>query len=106
MVTKLSRVELPPPKVLVEPCVVAIEQLEVPGQGPRGLKFCGVNVRVWGRDGRVVGAPKHYGDHVEAAVEGEKLFRRVVLADGVLKREVELVFALCHAVALETLFLK
>ena len=44
-------VEVPPPEVLVEPRVVAVQQLEVARQRRGGLEGGGVDVGVGRRDG-------------------------------------------------------
>ena len=44
-------IEVPPPEVLVEPGVVAVQQLEVARQRRRRLELGGVDEGVRGRDG-------------------------------------------------------
>ena len=53
-------VEVLPPEVLVELCVVGVDDLEEVGQRFRVRKIGRVDVRVGRRDGRVVGASEHH----------------------------------------------
>ena len=60
VVVERLAVEVLPPEVLVELCVVGVDDLEEVGQRFRVRKIGRVDVRVGRRDGRVVGASEDH----------------------------------------------
>ena len=83
-----DRVKVLPPKVLCIFGIIGLKSFQVGDQIFGAVKVHGVDERLVGGDGGVVGPAERHGHHV-VVEDGEKLFCHVVFANGVFKTEIK-----------------